>query len=94
MARVVQTVPAVTTVAASTSIELGENRKASAAVVATGTITFNLEVSVDGTNFVPLSTGHTTSLVLDIGRPWQEVRIDVTAVTGGNAVLTTLSESL
>ena len=60
--------------------------KLSVSVVVTGTATYNVE-GWDGTNWVPMISGATTSQLCDLVTPIGGVRVNVTAVTGSVAAV-------
>jgi hypothetical protein len=50
--------------------------------VVTGTITYNIETSIDGVIFTPVVTGVTTTAVGSISAPCKFIRLNTTAGTG------------
>lgn len=76
-------------VAASAPVALGIgalNWDVGYQVVASGTITFNVEVSIDGVVYFPVATGLTASSAGALTFPCKFVRVNNTAGTGSTVL--------
>ncbi len=85
----------VTTVTAGTTLFPVGTHKAfnlSFAADVTGTITFVVEVTYDGTNFHDVAASGSVSVDGAILSPVAGIRVNVSAVTGGSVTLTTIQD--
>ena len=85
----------VTTVTAGTLLTAEESSKLfnmSFAADVTGTITFVVEVTYDGTSFHDVAASGSVSVDGAITSPIAGIRVNVSAVTGGTVVLTTIQD--
>lgn len=85
----------VTTVTAGTTLNPEQSTKSfnmSFAADVTGTITFIVEVTYDGTNFHTVAASGTVSVDGAITSPIAGIRVTVSAVTGGSVTLTIIQD--